>query len=424
MILACDVLIAGAGPAGMSAAAAAAESGSSVIVVDDNPALGGQIWRGYSHSAATRQPHATAFQSLARRLQNPNIQLHPGCRIVSQPAPRVLRIESETGWHDIHYQRLILAAGARELLLPFPGWTLPGVLGAGGLQALVKSGLPIAGKRVVVSGSGPLLLAVAASMAKHGAHIAGIFEQASLARLLQFSVHLAAHPGKLVEGLRYRAATPSARYHASSWVMRAHGEQHLRAVTASAHGAQREIACDYLACGFHLVPNLELPRLLGCRIENGFVAVDSTQQTSIADLFCAGEVTGIGGLDKALVEGQIAGLSAAGKSAAHLFRQRDRFASFARSLSAAFAPRAELRSLADPATLVCRCEDVPLHALHQKTNWREAKLHTRCGMGACQGRICGSATEFIFGWQNHSVRPPLTPARVETIMGVPSTAEK
>jgi NADPH-dependent 2,4-dienoyl-CoA reductase/sulfur reductase-like enzyme len=288
-------------------------------------------------------------------------------------------------------------------------------MGAGGLQALVKSGLSIQGKRVVVAGSGPLLPAVAAGLAKQGARIVGIFEQASLARLMSFAPTLVEHPGKIIEGLRYRSATLAASYRTSSWIVRAHGGDRLQSVIVDIAGAHRELACDYLACGFHLVPNLELPRLLGCAIDGGYVRVNASQQSSVARVYCAGELTGIGGLDKALCEGEIAGLACAGRSTAHLLARRAQLARFARRLDATFAPRPELAQLAAPDTLVCRCEDVPRSALERCSNWREAKLHTRCGMGPCQGRVCGAATEVLFGWSHDSVRPPLTPARVDTV---------
>lgn len=413
----CDVLVAGAGPAGMAAAAAAAHSGCNVVVVDNNPSPGGQIWRGdLSRGASPHGPHAAAFGRLAERLERAHVAVESGARIALEPAPKVLRIETESGCKDIGYQRLIVATGARELFLPFPGWTLPGVFGAGGLQALVKAGLPVAGKRVVLAGSGPLLLAAAAGLQAKGAIVAGIFEQAPPGRVLALGAQLMAHVGKLVEAVRYRAAAWSTPYKTSSWVVRAGGERQLRSVTISVRGKLREIACDFLGCGFHLVPNLELARLLGCRIASGGVAVDATQQTSVADVYCAGELTGIGGLDKALVEGEIAGLAAAGRSAAHLFAQRDQCARFARALSHAFQLRSELRMVAEETTLVCRCEDVAHGVLQSQRNWREAKLHTRCGMGACQGRICGAAAQFLYGWTPESVRPPLTPARMATLM--------
>jgi NADPH-dependent 2,4-dienoyl-CoA reductase/sulfur reductase-like enzyme len=170
--------------------------------------------------------------------------------------------------------------------------------------------------------------------------------------------------------------------------------------------------CDYLACGFGLVPNLELPLLLGCGVRDGAVQVDEWQQTTVPGVFCAGETTGVGGLELALAEGQIAGWTAAGRQerAREFFAGRSRALRFKNSLDRAFALRAELKVLAKADTLVCRCEDVPFDRLQQHDSWRAAKLQTRCGMGPCQGRVCGPAVEFLFGWRAESVRPPILPA--------------
>jgi NADPH-dependent 2,4-dienoyl-CoA reductase/sulfur reductase-like enzyme len=413
------VVVVGAGPAGIVAAAIAAECGCAVTLLDENPAPGGQIWRGYKAGAARSLPHEREFDAWARRLPASGAEIRPEASVVDCPAPGVLRVERGGRWQDVEWDRLIVATGARERFLPFPGWTLPGVAGAGGLQALVKSGLPIAGKRVVVAGSGPLLLAVAATLTRAGAKIEGIFEQASFARLMRFGGALAAHPGKLVEGARYRWQTRGATYRAGSWVKRALGRNQLEAVVVTEGSSEREIACDYLACGFHLVPNLELAQLLGCRIEAGYVAVNAVQETSVKGVYCAGEPAGIGGLDKALIEGKIAALAASGRlsEAAKLLPARQRLRRFAERLDEAFARRAELRALATPDTIICRCEDVTRGELENCTAGRAARLHTRCGMGSCQGRICGPATEFLFGWSAAGVRPPLYPARVSTLTG-------
>ena len=183
--------------------------------------------------------------------------------------------------------------------------------------------------------------------------------------------------------------------------------------------------CDGLACGFHLVPNLELPMLLGCAVANGYVTVNECQQSSVKDVACVGELTGIGGLEKALIEGQLAGWMAAGREdkarvlSPLLARQR----SFARRLDKAFELRDEIRNLCTPETIVCRCEDVAYSAVQKCASWREAKLHTRCGMGACQGRICGPETEFLFGWRNSGVRPPIFPIRLSSIAAPPELGE-
>jgi hypothetical protein len=139
-------------------------------------------------------------------------------------------------------------------------------------------------------------------------------------------------------------------------------------------------------------------------------------------VLCAGEPTGIGGVELALVEGQIAGFTAAGNfgRAQSLMPECKRLKKFAVALERAFRLRKELKFLAEPDTLVCRCEDVSYSRLRHHANWRSAKLQTRCGMGACQGRVCGPATQFLFNWNPDSVRPPIFPARVETLAALAS----
>jgi len=146
----------------------------------------------------------------------------------------------------------------------------------------------------------------------------------------------------------------------------------------------------------------------------------------VPDVFCAGEPTGIGGVDCALVEGQVAGLAAAESQgrARTLFGQRAAWHRFRANLHRTFAPRPELRQLAAPDTFVCRCEDVRLAELQKCESLRAARLQTRCGMGSCQGRTCGAAVQFLFGWENDSVRPPLFPVRLASLADVISPSDK
>lgn len=408
-----DVLVVGGGPAGMAAAVRAAECGLDVGILDDNANLGGQIWR----AGVSADPHDKDAAKWHSLLRTANVTVLCGKRVFHQPEPGVLWAEGNDDLVELRYKNLVLATGARERFLPFPGWTLPNVMGAGGLQAMVKSGLPIAGKRVVIAGTGPLLLAVAAYLHQHGAIVPVICEQASWKALLRFATSLLGWPSKIVQALELKREMGGVSFAANSWPVRAHGQQAIESVTISRAGKLETIACDYLACGFHLVPNIELPALLGCDIRGGYVHVDEFQQTRVPGIFCAGEPTGIGGVELSLVEGEIAGLAAAGsKSQAQLLLQkRELLRRFARALDRAFALRPELRSLASQETLVCRCEDVAYARLCEHTSWRSAKLHTRCGMGPCQGRICGPATEFLFKWNPDSVRPPVFPARIEDL---------
>jgi NADPH-dependent 2,4-dienoyl-CoA reductase/sulfur reductase-like enzyme len=414
-----DVLVVGGGPAGIAAAVRAAESGARVGIVDENVAPGGQIWRGGS-SEGSQTSEASSW--LVQLKKAGVIQLC-GKRVFHHPEAGVLLAEGFDDVWELSYRNLVLATGARERFLPFPGWTLPNVMGAGGLQALVKSGLPIQGKRVVVAGTGPLLLAVASYLHKHGAEIPLICEQASATKLARFAMMLIRHPEKIFQGLQLRKDIAGIPLATSSWPVAAHGKRMLEAVTISRAGKSETVQCDYLACGFHLVPNTELPVLLGCRTRGGYVQVDELQQTSAPGIFCAGEPTGIGGMDLALIEGQIAGLAATGRTseAQALFPKRERFRRFARLLDETFCLRSELRNLPSADTLICRCEDVSCSRLREHTSWRAAKLHTRCGMGPCQGRICGPATQFLFKWNPDSVRPPVFPARVEHLAAQPQS---
>ena len=410
-----EVLIIGAGPAGIAAAYQAAKSGKQVCVVDDNPAPaspGGQIWR-----ADQAKPSSPEAREWFERLKSVSINFVHGARIFAQPKAECLLAETATGACELRFEKLILATGARERFVPFPGWTLPGVTGAGGLQALAKSNYPVAGKRIVVAGSGPLLMAVAAYLKKRGAEILLVAEQAGWNRLLRFGVALLGQPSKIVQAVSLKKQLAGVSYLPGCWPVAAKGKDKLEAVTLRRGNKTWDIECDLLACGFYLVPNVELAAMLGCTIESGAVAVNDFQQTSLPGVYSAGETTGVGGLELSLVEGQIAGLAAAGRedSARALLAERARQQRFAEVLNRTFALREELRALPTAETLVCRCEDVSFERLQRQTSWREAKLQTRCGMGPCQGRICGAATEFLFGWGVESVRPPIFPVRLENL---------
>ncbi|WP_394235714.1 FAD-dependent oxidoreductase [Pseudomonas anguilliseptica] len=405
-----DILIIGAGPAGMAAALAAMPSGARIALLDDNPLPGGQIWR----DGAQAQLPDGAKRYRQRIAAQSNIELLSSTRVIAQAGPKALLVEDpQRGW-VIEYHNLILCTGARELLLPFPGWTLPGVTGAGGLQALIKGGLPVAGERVVIAGSGPLLLASAATAQKNGARVLHIAEQTGWAALAGFAAQLPRWPHKLLQAfsLWHRG------YRANSHVLEALGDGRLEALRLSVNGRIKEIACERLACGFGLIPNTQLGQALGCQITANAIAVDAWQASSLEGVYAAGECTGFGGSEKALVEGAIAGHAAVDEQAAaqRLWPQRKRWQDFATALSDAFALGEEVLQLARPDTLICRCEDVPLAALAEHESWSQAKLASRCGMGACQGRICGGAAQVLFGWQAPTPRPPFSPARIDSLL--------
>jgi NADPH-dependent 2,4-dienoyl-CoA reductase/sulfur reductase-like enzyme len=317
-------------------------------------------------------------------------------------------------------EQVVLALGATERLLPFPGWTLPGVFGVGGLQALAKNGLEIANRRIAVAGSGPLLLAVAAWLEQHGACVQGIFEQAPRAHVVRFGLGLWRHPRKLVQAVGLLGAIRRVPLHHDAWPLRAEGNGRVERVTFAVRGSARTFQVDYLACAFGLAPTTGLAALLGCSIAEGRVVVDALQRTSIAGVLCAGESTGIGGVECALAEGVVAGHVASGQDdrARDACRRRDRERRFAKTLARGYALRQELRGLLSPETILCRCEDVPWGAVADADDVRDAKLKTRAGMGPCQGRVCGSALEFLKRWPRDSVRPPLIPVTLSELAEV------
>jgi D-hydroxyproline dehydrogenase subunit alpha len=396
------ILVLGAGPAGLSAALAAARGGGAVTLVDALPEPGGQIWRG-----RWRQPMGGPAEACFQALRKSPVRLRMGCRVVAAEGLGSLGLMGPDGPLVESYNRLVLATGARERFLPFPGWTLPGVLGAGGLQGLVKGGLAVAGQRVVVAGSGPLLLAVAAYLKGEGAKVLAVAEQTSLPAIASLVPNLLIRPGTLLQALHFLQLP----LRTSTWVTRAEGADRLQRVHLRTPTGTQVLEADYLACGFGLVPNLDLASLLGCRLQEGVVAVDALLRTSVPGVFAAGEATGIGGVDKALAEGRVAGLMAAGREAEarRCLPAAERTRSWGRRLEAAYALRPELRDLAEPDTILCRCEDVTVGALRPFDRGRDARLQARCGMGRCQGRTCGPAAEFLFGWTPGGPRQPLVP---------------
>jgi len=411
--LSTDVAVVGAGPAGMAAACRAAEAGRTVAVLDEGFAEGGQIWRhlGFPPPAEAR-PWIARFRATGATL------LSGTAVFEASGGEGDWRLAAERGGKrlEVRAGSLVLASGARELLLPFPGWTLPGVTGAGGLQSLHKGGWSVSGKRVVLAGSGPLLLAVASGLAAAGAEIACVAEQTSRSALAAFGLRLIAHPEKLAQGVRYRASL-GPRFRTGWWVIRAEGKDALSSVVVTDGSRTEALRCDALGISFGLVPNTELARWLGARIAAGAVAVDGAQRTSVPGLFAAGEVCGVAGADVALAEGQIAGLSAAGSAPdPRALSARDRGRRLAAAMAQAFALRPEVLRLPPPDTVICRCEDVRLGELDSAWRVRQAKLYTRLGMGACQGRVCGAALAALLDWEADTVRSPLKPVPLSALV--------
>ena len=431
-----DALVVGGGAAGMSAALAAASQGARVALIDEHDRPGGPIWRA---GAASRPPRRAQSLVAAMRADS-RIDYLPSHTVVDarrrsdgDPESRLAILDNQRadGSRWIRAPKLILATGSVERFLPFPGWTLPGVTGVGGLQALVKGGLPVTGRRVLVAGSGPLTLALAALLRQRGAEVRGPFEQAAGHRVRGFLGRLALrYPDKLIQaaGLAWTAGKLQGPT-TSRWIERVEPgtERTLRAHVTGPRGGVQSVEADYVACAFGLAPRIELAALLGCALgeANGVARaqvdhrLESVNQNGI---HCAGELVGIAGVDSALAEGHLAGLAAFGAETESASRAARKARRFGELLEQTFSPRPEVLRLATDETIVCRCEDVSWSAVHggPPGQWathqasgffgvRDAKLKTRCGMGVCQGKVCGPLLQSILGWSRDNVRAPLAP---------------
>ncbi|MFF9850931.1 FAD-dependent oxidoreductase [Streptomyces litmocidini] len=434
-----DLAVVGAGSAGLAAAVTASELGLTVALLDTSAQTGGQFHRHPAPTLGARRPEAlhhdwSAFTDLRRRLAASTVTHLAGHHVWStvREDGGTWTVHAVTGVDGaaerparIRARALLLATGAYERQLPFPGWTLPGVVGAGGAQAMLKSGLVLPGRRVVVAGSGPLLLAVASSLAAAGARVPAVVEAAGYLRYSRAPLALLANPAKAAEALSHGTALlrHRVRVRLRSAVTEVHGTDRVEAVTVTrldadwrpVPGTGRRIACDALAVGHGLVPQIELATTLGCatrRLPDGTLglALDDLQETSERGLWAAGETGGVGGAELARTEGELAARAVAarltGRRAdedriAGLRRRRDRLRAFADVMSAAHAPGPGWQDWLTDDTDVCRCEEVTAGRIREAVtelgarDARTVKLLTRAGMGWCQGRMCGTAVSCL-----------------------------
>lgn len=457
-----DVVIVGAGPAGLAAAAAAVDGGARIAVIDSAEQPGGQYWRhrseaagvpeggefhhgwaeylalrarfdaGVSSGAITFMPSTTVW--MARSLASngtstgTNSTSRAGTTFALDLAPSHGGGRSATP--SIRATTVVLATGGYDRQLPVPGWQLPGVMAAGGIQAFVKQNGMLPGSRFVIAGTGPFLLPVAANITQAGGSVAAVLESASLMGWAPRAHRAAGVPSKALEGAGYVATFVKHRipYRIRTVITEILGTDRVTGVRTAkirangeiVTGSEREITgVDGVGLGWGFTPQLELPVQLGVQtkvdVDGSLVGmVDEVGRSSVAGLFLAGELTGVGGAPLSVLEGAIAGRSAASDALEALGsrsatagltggerRALARHRSFAEAMHLAHPVPAGWADRLTPATIVCRCEEVTAGELghaHEELvaqDLRTEKGLTRAGMGWCQGRVCGFAVSCL-----------------------------
>ncbi|GAA1635821.1 FAD/NAD(P)-binding oxidoreductase [Kribbella alba] len=484
------VVVVGAGPAGMSAARAAADAGVEVLLVDSGTQVGGQFHRQlpqefhaarperlqHNWTTFTRQRDRIATHNRITHLAETSVwAIEPG---TAREGDGTLRLWLQTGAADapgrrvqaVEAEAVVLAAGAYDRVLPFPGWDLPGVYSAGAAQALAKGQRIGIGNRVVIAGTGPFLLPVAESLLSVGAEVVGLLEANRLPTILKgWLTDPLVALSKLREAFAYAAllGRRGIPLHHGRAVIAAHGQDRVEAVTTAKldrtwraiPGTEQQLEVDAVCVGFGFTAQLELAVAAGCNLGAGpdggpAVVVDANQQTSIPGVFAAGELTGIGGADLAAAEGQVAGASAAAllmtsrqavagdgrsrpaaaertesKAAVAARRKVAKGKRFAVALAKAYPVQSDWQSWSDESTVVCRCEEVRRgeieDALDQRdvNGMRSLKLTTRVGLGLCQGRVCSRTAADLAATRQAVVRadysrPVAQPVRLRDLADI------
>lgn len=453
-----DLIVVGAGPAGMEAAISAAQAGLDVALVDGYPQPGGQYFKQFPAPFRSEDHtlHHRQSEAALHRLKEAEINLLTDTTVwyalpASEEGEWLLMLCGSGAPHCLQAKALILATGAYDRPIAFPGWTLPGVMTAGAVQTLVKTQRVLPGQRVLLSGTGPLQLAVAAQLVHAGAEVVGILEGAHLGLgSARYAPAMWGQWARVREGWDYwrtlrRAGVPIRL----GWsVVEARGDGEVQeAVIARLNSdwypissSRQTLSVDTLVIGYGFLPSNELSRLLECEHEfipeqGGYVPRrDDEMQTSLPGVYAVGDGAGIGGAELSQVEGRIAGLAAARRlgrlddeaARTAIARQKPLLARerrFARMLGELFTPGPGLYQLANDDTLICRCEQITKQEIQeaiaagfQTVSW--VKRVTRTGMGICQGRICGYLVARLIAEQTGQdltqialdrVRPPVRP---------------
>ncbi len=419
-----NVVIVGAGPAGIRAAQTLQRHGVQACLVDEGLRGGGQIYRRqpenfrrsakalYGFEASKAQSVHAAIDALAG-----SIDYRPQT-LVWNAQDRQLDVIGQGGAGQIDYSHLIVATGATDRVLPVPGWTLPGVYSLGAAQIALKYQGCAIGEGVVFAGSGPLLYLVAYQYAKAGARVLAVLDSAPFSAQCRALPALARQPLTLAKGLYFRAwlSARGIAVHQGATLARIDGETRVSAVQFRRQGQSQvqTLACDAVAFAHALRSETQLADLLGCEFQWSTLnrawlpRRDEAGRSSVAGIYLAGDGAGIMGADAAEMAGELAALALLADNGqpvdaariALLQKQLKRIEGFRQGLETAF-PFPDNWALQVPDdTLICRCEDVSagdIRATVKEGHWEINRVKAMCrvGMGRCQGRMCGLAAAEI-----------------------------
>ena len=411
-----DLLVVGGGPAGLAATAEACAIGLVVALVDERPALGGQIFRQpglrITDQAALGREHLRGRRLIdAAERSGALIMLRTAC--VELRGTDAVLVEDGAHARAVTAKHVLVAAGASDRPVVFPGWTLPGVLTAGAAQTIVKAHRVTPGERVLFAGSGPLALAFPAQLHHYGVNVVGALEAGPPPRPGDVTRMLAASPGNVAllrDAVQYRAELIRGRVplRYRRIVVRAEGRDRVEAVVHAEvdadwrvrPGTEERVEADTLCIGYGFVPSVELLRAAGCvfrydeDLGGPVVAVDEWQRTSVPGVLAAGDGTGVAGSYAAEDQGRLAAIGLAGDEAqaAPVRKRLARKRAFAQALHRMHRVGPGIYELATGDTVVCRCEEVTLAELERAIDATDdvnvVKGFTRASMGLCQGRNC------------------------------------
>ncbi|MDR1798381.1 MAG: FAD-dependent oxidoreductase [Bifidobacteriaceae bacterium] len=449
--LTADAAVVGGGPAGLVAATTLARAGLRTILIDEQPAMGGQYFRQRSAALRTRLgDHRPQGRRLIEEAGQAGVQCMSATSVWGAESNRLWTWTEGAGVRAVEAASIVVATGSFERQFPFAGWQHSGVVSIGLAAHLAGVEATAVGRRVVVAGSGPLLLPAAAAIVRAGGQVVAVVEAGHPYSPRLGSLRAARYPGRLIQlgGALATLARQRVRLIQGHVVIAAQGnpDGQLERISLAAcrrpDGESLALETDTLCVGYGFRPQTELFRLLGADMATDsasgdlFPVIDSDGRTSVPGLYAAGEVTGIGGVQAALVEGRLVagavladqlGAVVPGTAALRRAKRRaERFGELAARLypQPSHLARRLAAALPDSAQL-CRCEGVSAGAVRAaiaQTGQDAAavKQTTRAGMGLCQGRACGVALAALAGEPASSLtaRMPLRPVPVDALAKV------